>query len=354
MRTAQPTLFPAEFCDGCPLTACDERETDAACRTAASPQNDLHPGNWGVFEQRMLWAPGVAAIPHRVPLPELPAYITRVPREVGAQAVAALPASAVAISLHDFMLLTHAIGDGRSVRERLGLGVRQLVVIGADNDRVCDAHWQNWTEVVRRLFDQAPDLVVGPDLSFYESDNPAMRALAFHSHTAMYATLTKSGLAALVPFGWVYPSDVRRFVAWAKQFDVPGAFLDLQRRTPQAAFDQVISDLRAMRHRFPAGFSWLVNGVQRPKRIQMLRDVLGDVRFTSAGPWHEARNHNTFAPHSLAREPTAMNVSDAFSSSVAAMTTFAQASRRRPAHSMRRVRISVPSRAAAAPLAHAR
>jgi hypothetical protein len=64
----------------------------------------------------------------------------------------------------------------------------------------------------------------------------------------------KLGLAALVPFGWVYQSDVSRFVAWAREFDVPGAFLDLQRRTTTSAFDALVADLRTTSRRVPPGW----------------------------------------------------------------------------------------------------
>lgn len=324
MRIEQPTLLPAEFCDGCPLEDCVERDTDAACRSGRLQESELHPGNWSVFEQRIAWAPSAVGIRARLALPALPPYVTRVPREVDPSALASLPTTAVAISLRDFMLLTHAHGAGPSLRERLRLGVRKLVVIGADPDRVCDAHWEDWPTVLSRLTNDPPDLVVGPDLSFYQDDPPARLRLNFNSHTVMYTGLVKLGLAALVPFGWVYQSDVSRFVAWAREFDVPGAFLDLQRRTTTSAFDALAADLRTTSRRVPPGFTWLVNGVQRPARMRVLHDILGDVRFTSAGPWQEARNQRIFIVDSLAKERTTLNVTEAFAQSVVAMTAAAQ------------------------------
>ena len=324
MRTAHPVLFPGEFCGVCPLTQCAEANTDAACSGGRRNQNTIHPGNWSVLEQRIAWAPTAVGILGDMDVPPLPAYMPRVPREVDPAALETLPTTAVALSLHDFMLLTSRKADAAPLRDHLRLGRRALVVIGADHDRTCDAYWCNWKTVARRLADNPPDLIVGPDLSFYEEDSAAARLVNFNSHTAMYVDLVKLGLPTLVPFGWVYRSDVDRFVAWATEWSVPGAFVDLQRRTPVSAFHAVVRDLAAMADRFPPGFTWLVNGVQRPERMRMLHKVLGDVRFTSAGPWQKARSGHVFAADSLQVQPTGLSVADAFSQSVRAMTAAAQ------------------------------
>lgn len=325
MRHAQLVLIPPEHCPPCPLVEeCVEKHTDAAC-TSVAQENAIHPANWSVFEQRFAWAPYPVGTRESVTLPTLPAYFTRVPQLAG-NVIAEVPSGAVCISLRDFMLLTN---KGANVREVLKVGERTFVVIGADPDRVCDRYWRQWPEVRKRLVAQPPDLVVPPDLAFYQRDLPAVRLLNSNAHSIMYVNLVERGIPCVPPFGWVYPSDVERFFAWADEFKVPGAFLDLQRRTPASSFDGVVEDLRSFRHRIPDGFLWLVNGVQIPERMRVLHKILGNVRFTSAGPWQHARGQRVFLPETLKVEKTTLSATDAFAQSVLAITAAAEASRPR-------------------------
>jgi hypothetical protein len=174
-----------------------------------------------------------------------------------------------------------------------------------------------------RILRHRPDLIVGPDLGFYSSDQPASRTLLFHAHTCMYRDLVAAGVAALPPIGWTLASDLDRFASWAQEFEVPGAFLDLQRRTSSGPFDEVVDDLRRYRHRFPDGFMWLVNGVQSRERWEQLRRVLGNVRFTSSGAWHEARNGYVLDPD-LGRLLASGNRLAAFTESLSRLTRAAE------------------------------
>jgi hypothetical protein len=80
--------------------------------------------------------------------------------------------------------------------------------------------------------------------------------------------------------------------------------------------------------------------------MRVLHDILGDVRFTSAGPWQEARNQRIFVAGSLVKERTTLSVAEAFAQSVVAMTAAAQALR--PSARTRRHRAhGVPRQASA-------
>lgn len=310
----QPTLFEGPFCAPCPLP-CAERNTDAACDHTGPAILDVHPGVPDVFEQWVAWSAKPAA-PSRAPeLPPLPAYMAIIPREAVPAAVPVTTGPLV-FTLRDFFAVAgRAEHRGISVRELLGARGRRIVVLGAEPDPFVLRCWQRWPEVRDRLVRHAPDLIIGPDLGFYANDQPASRILSANAHTVMYRDVVERGIAALPPIGWTRMTDIDRFAAWCSEFEVPGAFLDLQRRTAPSAFDAVVDDLRSFRDRFAPGFFWIVNGVQIRERWEVLQAALGTVRFTSSGAWHYARNGYVLDPdHGPIPSPLARL--DAFEQSV--------------------------------------
>lgn len=319
---ASLALFPGPFCAPCPIERCAERDTGAACDDAGIELPIVHPGVPDVFDQWFDLAPRPVACSERIEPPGLPPYVTVLPREARS-AARQLPSTAVAFTLADYLvLINRAERLGTTVREMIGSGARRLVVIGADPDRVCLRHWYEWPNVREHLQRHAADLVVGPDLGFYERDQPATRMFAFNAHTVMYRDLVARGIPALPPIGWVYPRDVDRFVAWANENKVPGAFLDLQNRRGRS-FDTTVADLASFADRLPPAFLWVIGGVQRAGSWSALQRTLGNARFTSSGPWHYARNNYVVEPGTLRVLPTDLPVDGALAASVEALTEVA-------------------------------
>lgn len=326
----QLALLPGEFCGPCPLT-CAERDTGDACSQAAAAGRTVDVRDAGLFEQWMSWSDHAYVPSARIEPPALPSYVPVLTRSVPAAAVRMLTVSTIGFTWRDFRALAHsAERRGISFRELIGSGTRRILVLGADPDDVCVRSWQEWHAVRGLLVAHKPDLVVGPDLGLYERDEPATRIIHHFAHTRMYADLIDDGVAALPPVGWVFPSDVDRFVEWVYAADVRGAFLDLQHRSGDRSFEQALEDLRGFRRRLPADFRWIIKGTQVAARWAALRELLGPVTFTSSGAWHEARNQKVFEAHTLARLATQLDPVVAFVESVGALAATAEALIPRP------------------------
>lgn len=283
------------------------------------------------LEQWLTWADH-AYVPSAAARPiVLPRHFPTLPRAVPASAIRALDSETIGFTLNDFG--THArAAERRSRRFRAYVGAdeRRVIVLGADPDRAGVLSWRRWPRARALIERHRPDLVVGPDLSFYENDEPATRMTHGFAHTRMYADLVNRGIAALPPFGWVFPSDIDRFVEWVAVARVPGAFLDLQNRTGDSSFVDVVRDLRGFRGRLPDDFIWLIKGVQVVARWRALADVLGTVTFTSSGPWEEARNKKVFEPYTLALYATTDDPEVAFIENVRALAVTAETLGARP------------------------
>jgi hypothetical protein len=319
-----PSLLPGEFCGPCPL-ACAERDTAASCSHSSAAGRTVDVRNPGLFEQWLNWSDRAFVPKARVEPPDMPPYMPVLTRGVPASAVRALTVGTVAFTWRDFRALAHTAERRRvDVRALIGSGERRVVVLGADPDRVCVRSWQEWREVRGLLVRHRPDLVVGPDLGFYELDEPATRIIHHFAHTRMYASLIDDGVAALPPIGWVFPSDIDRFVEWVEAANVRGAFLDLQHRTRDSSFERALNDLRGFRRRLPPDFLWIVKGTQVVARWSALREVLGSVTVTSSGPWQEATNHKVFEPYTLERVATDLEPEIAFVESVGALAITAE------------------------------
>lgn len=322
----EPTLFGAEFCASCPLRdPCEERDSAYACGHAMSVGRTVDVRDMPTLDQWLSWADHPYVPSQSVPAIVLPRYFVTAPRGVPPAAIRALESDTVGFTLNDFG--THARAAqraGRSFRAHVGADHRRVVVLGADPDRAGIRSWQRWPRARALIEAHRPDLVVGPDLSFYEEDEPATRITHAFAHTRMYADLVNRGIAALPPFGWVFPSDIDRFAEWVATAHVPGAFLDLQNRTGESSFRMVVNDLRGFQGRLPADFIWLIKGVQVVARWRTLAEVLGIVTFTSSGPWEEARNGKVFEPHTLTLYATDEEPEVAFVENVRALEATAE------------------------------
>jgi hypothetical protein len=283
-----------------------EKDTGDACTSGGGARYGVHPANLDVFWQWLDWAPGPATVATARPLPQLPAYIAVMKKELTAVQVRELPSTAIGFTISEFLAVAlRAERFGTTVREYLGASGRRIVVIGADEDRTNRSRWEDWGEVRDRLARHAPDLVVGPDLSIYDDEEPATAMLHFFTHTAMHASLAAAGLCSLPPLGYARASDIERFATWACEQRVPGVFLDLQNRKEQKILE-IADDLRRYRHLFPSSFTWLVNGCAQPKLWRELHEALGVTVFSGLGAWEEARVGNRLVAHGdvLVPEPT--------------------------------------------------
>jgi hypothetical protein len=306
MRPApQPALFAGEYCAPCPLP-CVERDTGDACTPGGGARYGVHPANPDVLWQWLDWAPEPASVSIARSLPPLPAHISVMKKEITAAQVRDLPSTAIGFTITEFLgVASRAERRGTSVRALLGASGRRIVVIGADEDGTNVGRWQDWGEARERLVRHAPDLVVPPDLSIYDDEDPAPAIVHFFAHTTMHATLVAEGLCSLPPFGYARVSDIERFAAWACEQRVPGAFLDLQNRKEPKILE-IADDLRQYRHLFPSSFMWLVNGCAQPRLWRELHEALGSTIFSGLGAWEEARIGNRVVAHDdqLILEPT--------------------------------------------------
>ncbi|HEV8655020.1 MAG TPA: hypothetical protein VGR85_05855 [Candidatus Limnocylindria bacterium] len=333
MRPApQPTLIPAEFCAECVLRdGCAERDSVYARGRSASVGRTVDLRDPFTLDQWLSWADHAFEPVRAAPTITLPRYFVTAPRGVPASAIRSLTSEVIGFTLGDFGVHARAAERGRrAFHAHVGTDHRRVIVLGADPDRAGIRAWQRWPRARGLIERHRPDLVVGSDLSFYENDEPATRMTTFFAHTRMYADLVNRGIAAMPPFGWVFPSDIDRFVAWVADARVPGAFLDLQNRTGDASFGEVLRDLRGFRGRLPADFTWIVKGVQVVARWRALTEVLGTVTFTSSGPWEEARNRKVFEPYTLMPYATTDEPEVAFAESVHAFEITAAALGARP------------------------
>ena len=101
--------------------------------------------------------------------------------------------------------------------------------------------------------EQSPDLVVPPDLSIYDDEEPGPAIQMFWAHTTMHRDYVLDGIASIPPFGFARASDIERFAAWVRANHVPGAFIDLQNRQLEK-IREIANDLAVYRHLFPEGF----------------------------------------------------------------------------------------------------
>ena len=328
----QPALLAAPLCASCLLRdRCPAHASAEACGESVDVGRTVDVRRVATLDQWLDWTDRMCIPSTSAASISLPPYVVTAPRGVPAVAMRALDADAVAFTLSDFA--SHARGAERrgvTFRAHVGADRRRVFVLGADPDRAAVRAWQRWPSVRDRIERHRPDLVVGPDLGFYEDDQPATRIVHAFAHARMYADLVERGIASLPPFGWVFPSDIDRFVEWVAAARVPGAFLDLQNRTGDSSFAGALRDLRGFRGRLPTDFVWLIKGVQVVQRWRALAEVLGVVCFTSSGPWEEARNGRAFEPYTLTLYATDDEPELAFVESVCALSVTAETLREGP------------------------
>jgi hypothetical protein len=114
----QPVLFERPYCAGCPL-CCPEKNTDAACDERGAARFAVSPAMPDVFEQFLRWSPRPATPGLPVPIGEVPAYMTILPREAVPLALEEVQGPLV-FTLRDFLTLTRKA-------ERLGVELRELL-----------------------------------------------------------------------------------------------------------------------------------------------------------------------------------------------------------------------------------
>jgi hypothetical protein len=293
----KPVLpFAAPLCAGCAINQCAERQTDVACDDSpphAAVVDVMAPDRLGHF---MSLAEAPAAFTQAAPLPRIPAYTAVLPvRREALVAIPRLTARSVGFTFGDYLQLIRAAERGdRSVREHLKLGDRQIVVLGSDAHRKCVSYFYRWPELLAMIERHPPNLLVPPELGVFERDKPIVRYLHQRTGQNMYGDLANRGIGAVAPFGWSRMSDIRLMAEWVRVYEIPGLFIDVQ-AWGQRGLDELLDDLAQVRQLFPRRFTWLVNGVVRVDVWRRLQAVLGTVRLSSSGVFHEARNHRMFS-----------------------------------------------------------
>jgi len=321
---AQPALIAGEFCAPC-LLPCVERDTGDACTSGRGARYGVHPANPEVFWPWLEWASGPAPVADARPLPQLPAHIAVMKKELTAADVRELPSTAIGFTISEFLgVASRAERAGTTVREVLGASGRRIIVIGADEDETNVVRWQDWGRVRARLVRHTPDLIVPPDLSIYDDEEPATAMAHFFAHTTMTADISREGIPSVAPFGYARASDIERFAAWANENEVRGAFLDLQNRQPEKVLE-IVDDLRRVRHLFPMPFTWIVHGLAQPPLWRALHEALGAVVFSGSGAWEEARLRRRFVTEGdrLVREGSDLPFRELLATNVEALQTAA-------------------------------
>lgn len=347
--TGQPVLsFAASLCDGCAITQCAERMTDAACderhpRTAVVDVTE--PDRLGQF---ISLADGPVAIASPAPVPTIPPYTAVLPARPQVLAVLpTLPARSIGFKFSDYLQLARAADRaGTTVRDNLGIGDRRIVVVGSDAHRKCISYFYRWPQLLPLIERHPPDLLVPPDLGVYEADKPIVRYLHHFAGQRMYRDLAERGIGALPPFGWRMMSDIRLVAGWVRVYEIPGLFIDAQ-GWQQRGLDELLDDVAAVRGLFPERFSWLVNGTVRLETWRQMRTVLGNVRITSGGVFHEGRNNKVFSydgAGGLRRIRSAVPVGEAIAQSIHALSAAAEHVFQQPQERVRVVRVGAVAR----------